>query len=70
MSTDLQKLEFVSFCIEEYKKTINKNGHEVEQMFERRGVLKFLFDCYEALHTQGTMAIIDDINEFLKNHPE
>ena len=65
MATDLQKLEFVSFCIEEYKKTINKNGHEVEQMFERRGVLKFLFDCYEALHTQGPRASIDNINAFL-----
>ena len=70
MATDLQKLEFASFCIEEYKKATNQGGRDVEQMFERRGVLAFLFDHFEALHTQGTLAILDDINEFLKHHPE
>jgi hypothetical protein len=70
MATNLQKLEFVSFCIEEYKKATNQSGREVEQMFEHRGVLTFLFDHFEALHTQGTLAIIDDINDYLKYHPE
>ena len=68
MATDLQKLEFASFCIEEYKKTTDLGGCEVEQMFEHRGVLSFLFDNYEVLHTQGKLAILDDIEKFLKNH--
>ena len=40
----LAKLEFVAFCIEQYKKTVNMSGCEVEQMFSQRGVTSSLFD--------------------------
>jgi hypothetical protein len=64
----IAKLEFVSFCIEQYKKATNQSGKDVEQMFEKRGVISFLLDHYEVLHTQGTQTIQIEIEEYLKKH--
>ena len=65
----IAKLEFVSFCIEQYKKTTNQSGKEVEQMFESSGVISFLFEHYEVLHTQSAQSIQAEIEQYLKNHP-
>ena len=64
----LAKLEFVAFCIEQYKMATKKTGCEVEQMFSQQGVIKFLIDHYEVLHTQGEQAILSEIDEYLKHH--
>ncbi|MCI8655344.1 MAG: DUF3791 domain-containing protein, partial [Clostridia bacterium] len=39
---------------------------EVYELFEKYGVLKYLHDGYDMLHTQGGGWIMNDINEFLK----
>ncbi|MBP5541420.1 MAG: DUF3791 domain-containing protein [Bacteroidales bacterium] len=63
----LEKLEFVAFCIEQYKMTTNRGGSDVEQMFQQKGVIAFLLEHYEILHTQGEQAIMTEINEYLKH---
>lgn len=65
----LSKLEFVAFCIEQYKKMANKGGSQVERMFRQLGVIDFLLDHYDVLHTQGESAIMNEIEEFIKYHP-
>lgn len=67
-NNQLAKLEFVSFCIEQYKTLVGKKGSEVEQLFRERDVIGFLLEHYEALHTQGEQAIVNDIQEYLKHH--
>ncbi|MBR3434724.1 MAG: DUF3791 domain-containing protein [Bacteroidales bacterium] len=62
------KIEFVSFCIEQYKKANKLGGAETEQMFLQRGVIDFLLEHYEVLHTQGEKAILSEIDEYLKHH--
>lgn len=62
------KIEFVSFCIEQYKKANELSGAETEQMFQQRGVIDFLLEYYEVLHTQGEQAILNEIDEYLKHH--
>lgn len=64
------KMEFVSFCIEQYKKANNLSGSETEQMFLQRGVIDFLLEHYEVLHTQGEQAIMGEIDEYLKHHQQ
>ena len=64
----LAKLEFVAFCIEQYKMATKKTGCEVEQMFRQQGVIKFLIDHYEVLHTQSAQFIQEEIGEYLNNH--
>ena len=66
----LAKLEFVAFCIEQYKKVANMGGCEVEQLFSQRGVITFLIDNYEVLHTQSAQFIQEEIVEYLNNHQQ
>jgi len=66
----LAKLEFVSFCIEQYKVATNRSGQDVEQMFQQKGVIAFLLEHYEVLHTQGEQAILNEIDEYIKHHQE
>ena len=66
----LAKLEFVAFCIEQYKKVANMGGREVEQLFSQRGVITFLLDNYEVLHTQSAQFIQEVVVEYLNNHPQ
>ena len=63
----LAKLEFVSFCIEQYKMATKSTGRDVEQMFQRKGIIDFLLKHYEVLHTQGERAILNEIDEYLKH---
>lgn len=66
----LAKLEFVAFCIEQYKMVTKLTGCEVEQLFQRRGVIGFLIDNYEVLHTQSAQFIQEEIVEYLNNHQQ
>lgn len=64
----LAKLEFVAFCIEQYKMATKQTGCEVEQMFSQQGVIKFLIDHYEVLHTQSAQFIQEEIVKYLNIH--
>lgn len=66
----LAKLEFVAFCIEQYKIATKQTGCEVERLFRIRGVIDFLIDNYEVLHTQGEQAIMNEIEGYLKHHQQ
>ncbi len=52
--------------MEIYKSKKSITGKEVYELFEKYGVLNYLQEGYEVLHTQGDSWIIDDIDEFLK----
>ena len=67
-SRQLAKLEFVAFCIEQYKMANHQTGNEVEQMFKRHKVIDFLTTHYEILHTQSAQCIQEEIVAYLKNH--
>ena len=63
-----EKLEFVSFCIEQYKNATHQKGGEVEQLFQQQNVIQFLIDHYEVLHTQSAQFVQEEIVEFLNRH--
>ncbi len=58
--------DFVIFCLEIYKREYVLSGEETYKIFEKYGVLKYLQEGYEVLHTQGKEWIVNDIKEFLK----
>ena len=60
------RLEFVAFCIEQYKHKTNQNGHDVQRFFEEHEVISFLIEHYEILHTQSADSIYYEIVEYLK----
>lgn len=44
---------FLSFCIEQYKAAKGMTGKEAMQELDRYGVLEYLSEFYDVLHTQG-----------------
>lgn len=40
---------------------------EVNILFDKYGVLKFIEDCYDVFHMEGDYAVFDDIKILLKN---
>lgn len=59
-------LEFLIYCIEEYKHTHNTRGHETYDLFDRSGAARYILDHYEALHTAGIEYTLADINGMLQ----
>lgn len=62
------KIEFVAFCVEQYKHTMQQSGSEVYDIFEKHGVISFLIENYEILHTQSAQSIQFEIEQYIKNH--
>ncbi len=62
------KLEFVAFCIEQYKHKTQQKGLDVQRLFEENDVITFLIEHYEILHTQSAESIYYEIVEYLKKH--
>ena len=56
-----RKLEFLIYCIEEYKRLHNTTGRETYSLFERSGASRYILDHYDALHTAGVEYTLDDI---------
>ena len=57
---------FLSFCIEQYKNAKGLDGAEVTQVFAQYGILDYLNENFEILHTQSKQWIIEDIDEFIE----
>lgn len=61
---------FISFCIEIYKGKMHLSGAEAMRQLDEFGVLKYLNDNYEVLHTQSRQWILEDIEEFIQLRKE
>ncbi|MDE6702395.1 MAG: DUF3791 domain-containing protein [Muribaculaceae bacterium] len=57
---------FVSFCMELYKNAHSLSGAEVLAFFAKHGVMEYLADNYEVLHTQSPSWILAEIEEKIK----
>ena len=62
-----KKLAFVSFCVEEYKMKMGCSGQKVIDFFNRCGVIEYLLEHYEVLHSMGASAILEEIEAFIRN---
>ncbi len=60
------KINFVVYCIEEYKAAKGLDGKEVIELFNRYRVIDYIRDYYEALHTTGKQYIVDDISLYIE----
>ena len=57
---------FLSFCIEQYKSVKGLEGAEVMKIFAECGVLDYLNNHFEVLHTQSRQWILEDIEDFIQ----
>lgn len=58
---------FLSFCIEQYKNAKGISGQDAMTVLSEFGVLDYLEDNYEVIHTQSPQWILEEINEFMAN---
>ncbi len=56
---------FLSFCIEQYKTAKHLSGAEAAKIFCKYGVLEYLEEHFEPIHTQSRQWILEDIDEFI-----
>ena len=57
---------FISFCVEQYKNEKGISGSEAMALLSAYGVLEYLAEHWEILHTQSRQWIIEDIDEFIR----
>ena len=57
---------FLSFCIEQYMNAKVLSHDEVITLLSGCGVLDYLAEHFEILHTQSSQWIVEDIEEFIK----
>ncbi len=65
MDHSAKVIEFVSYCLEMYAVEYGISGQDVAGKFEKYGVVDYLFNNYEALHTQGWGYILPLIDELI-----
>lgn len=63
--SELDVAYFVSFCIEQYKKKNSMQGREVMELFDKYGVLQYLSEHFEILHTQSWQWIMEEALTYL-----
>ena len=61
-----KEMAFVIFCIENYKVYRNLSRKETLKLFDDYGVLDYLENHYDVLHTTGYQYTNRDIDEFLE----
>lgn len=59
---------FLAFCTEIYKKAQGISGKQAAEALASSGVLSYLEENFEVLHTQGPEWILEEINDFIENH--
>lgn len=59
-------MAFVSFCIEEYKAEHHASGSSVAEEFAVSGVIGYLLQHYDILHSMSRNEILHDIARFLE----
>ena len=70
VSPDEMRAEFLAFCIEAYKMKLEVSGAKVAEYFEDTGLLDFLLENYDMLHTLGREQLIVEMERFLVNREE
>ena len=58
--------EFVSFCIEVFANAKKMSGADVIHLFDSCGLVSYLDEGYDILHTQGREWLIADMEDYLK----
>ena len=58
-------LEYLIYCMEEYKRRHDLTGKETFRLFEQSGAIRYILDHYDALHTAGIGYTVDEIQEMI-----
>ena len=59
------RIDFITYCIEEYKEHENLTGREVIDLFTHYDIIPYIKSAYNALHVMGGTAITNDIKSLI-----
>ncbi|MFA9560433.1 DUF3791 domain-containing protein [Evansella sp. AB-rgal1] len=59
------KLDFMVYCIENYKNVKGLKGKDVLELFNKYRVLDYIKATYDALHTTGRDYIVEDLDIYI-----
>ena len=62
MNTNIDVAYFISFCIEQYKTEKGISGAEAMTLMSEYGVLEYLAEHWEILHTQSVFQEVEREN--------
>ena len=62
-----ERIDFIVYCLEEYKSAKKMSGKEVIELFNHYGVIDDIRKYYESLHTTGSQYIVNDIQQYISN---
>lgn len=62
--------QFIVFCIELYRRAHDTDTARTLSLFRDKGVLGFLTDGFETLHSQSAEYILREIETYLKNRKD
>ena len=60
-------MEFVVYCIEEYRNAKKLTGRQVITVFEKYRIYDFIEKSYDALHTYSGDEIVWNISEYVRH---
>ena len=60
------KVFFVSWIIEAYKRKNNMSGEQVALLFMRHRISEWLYDNYDVLHTVSEAYVVNEIEGIIK----
>ena len=63
----LKHMDFVVYCIEEYRNAKKLTGRQVIAIFNKYRVYDFIESSYDALHTYGGDEIAWNISQYMKH---
>lgn len=63
-----KELQFIIYCIEEYKNAKKLTGKEIINLFEKYHLYEYIKDFYEVLHVTGPKYIVEDIDLYIKSY--
>ena len=58
--------QFLIYCIQKYSQIKNIPGSEVVNLFDKYELQNYILEFYELIQAQGDLAIVDEIDEFIK----
>ena len=60
-------MEFIVYCIEEYRWANRLTGRQVISIFNKYNLFDFIENSYDALHTYGSDNIVWNLRDYIKH---
>ena len=59
------QMNYLIFCMEQYKLDKNMRSKEVADLFKKYNVYDYILSCFDALHTADTEYVMEDIDMYI-----